>query len=63
MDNFGHIYLYVLPNTPLQGREKQILGVDELASVELWEGLALTLTFDVVSDLVDLVKDVAVAVY
>jgi hypothetical protein len=39
VDNFGHIYLYVLPNTPLQGREKKILGVDELASVELWEGL------------------------
>ena len=27
MDNFGHIYLYVFPNTPLQGREKEILGV------------------------------------
>ena len=26
-------------------------------------GLSLTLTFDVVSDLVDLVKDIAVAVY
>ena len=26
-------------------------------------GLGLTLTFDVVSDLVDLVKDIAVAVY
>jgi hypothetical protein len=31
--------LYVLPNTPLQGREKKILGVEELVSVELWEGL------------------------
>ena len=39
MDNFGNIYLYVLLNTPLQGREKEILGVEELASVGLWEDL------------------------
>jgi hypothetical protein len=39
VDNFGHIYLYAFPNTPLQGREKEILGVEELASVGLWEGL------------------------
>jgi len=39
VDNFGNIYLYMLLNTPLQGREKKILGVEELAPVELWEGL------------------------
>ena len=61
MDNLGHVCLHVLPNTPLQGGDDPSdvrFGVCGALG-----GLGLTLTFDVVSDLVDLVKDIAVAVY